>query len=245
MKNYKLTLSYDGTKYNGWQRLASTDNTIQQKVETVLSRLLDQPVEVSASGRTDAGVHARAQVCSFRAEAELGCEELLAALRQYLPKDIGALSLEEASPRFHARLNCRAKTYLYRVWTSEQPNVFERNYVYPLPVVLDISAMRKAAGYLQGEHDFSAFTNAKKMKKSPVRRIDEILLDEKEEELQIYYTGNGFLYNMARILTGTLLEIGEGVRSPEEIPGILSAGKRENAGFLAPAGGLILWEVRY
>ena len=106
MNNYRLTLSYDGTKYNGWQRLSNTENTIQHKVETTLSRLLEQKIEVSSSGRTDAGVHARRQICSFRAETMLTCEELLGELRRYLPQDIGALDLTPASPRFHARLNC-------------------------------------------------------------------------------------------------------------------------------------------
>ena len=123
MKNYRLTLCYDGTKYCGWQRLGNTENTIQQKIETVLSRLLEQKVEVAASGRTDAGVHAARQICSFRAETELPCEELLQEIRRYLPQDIGALELTEAEPRFHARLNCTGKTYLYRIWISEQPNV--------------------------------------------------------------------------------------------------------------------------
>lgn len=245
MNNYRLILSYDGTKYNGWQRLSNTENTIQHKVETTLSRLLEQKTEVSSSGRTDAGVHARRQICSFRAETILTCEELLGELRRYLPQDIGALDLTPASPRFHARLNCTEKTYLYRIWNSETPNVFERNYLYVYSVPLDIEAMKAAAALLCGEHDFSAFTSAKQMKKSAVRRIDSIIIKRKEEEVQLFFTGNGFLYHMVRILVGTLLEVGTGKRKPEEIPGILASCEREQAGFLAPAKGLTLWDVQY
>ena len=245
MKNYRLTLCYDGTKYSGWQRLGNTENTIQQKIETVLFRLLEQEVEVSASGRTDAGVHAAKQVCSFRAETELQCEELLRVLRRYLPQDIGALELTEAAPRFHARLNCTGKTYLYRIWTSETPNVFERNYLYTYTKPLNPERMKAAAGMLCGEHDFAAFTNVKHMKKSTVRRIDAIDIEQTGDELRLCFTGNGFLYNMVRILTGTLLEIGTGEREPEEIPEILASHRREQAGFLVPAKGLILWDVQY
>ena len=245
MKNYRLIICYDGTKYGGWQRLGNTENTIQQKIETVLSRLLEQEVEIAASGRTDAGVHAAKQVCSFRAETELQCEELLKEIRRYLPQDIGALELTEAPPRFHARLNCTGKTYLYRIWTSEAPNVFERNYLYTYTKPLDIGKMKAAAELLCGEHDFAAFTNAKHMKKSTIRRIDSIEIEQTGEELRLYFTGNGFLYNMVRILTGTLLEIGAGERVSEEIPEILASRRREQAGFLVPAKGLILWDVQY
>ena len=245
MNNYKLTLSYDGTRYNGWQRLCSTDNTIQCKIETLLSRLLNQKVEVAASGRTDAGVHAREQICSFRAETEKSCEELLREIRQYLPQDIGAMALVLAEPRFHARLNCTGKTYLYRIRTSEVPDVFERNYYYAYQKPLDLAKMREAAEKLCGEHDFAAFTNAGRTKKSTVRRIDAIRIEEAGEELRLFFTGNGFLYNMVRILTGTLLEVGAGERAAEEIPEIFASGRRERAGFLAPAKGLILWKVQY
>ena len=136
MANYKLVLCYDGTRYNGWQRLGSTANTIQQKVEDALTRLLGQTVEIAASGRTDAGVHAKVQVCSFQADTILSCEQMLAGLRRVLPQDIGALSLEPAPPRFHARYNCLGKTYVYRVWRTELPNIFERNYIYPFSAPL-------------------------------------------------------------------------------------------------------------
>lgn len=245
MRNFKLCLCYDGTRYNGWQKQGNTENTIQFKLEALLSRLLNQQVEVAASGRTDAGVHARRQVCSFRAETELDCETLLAEIRRYLPGDIGAVSLEEAEPRFHARLNCKGKTYVYRIWNSTAPNVFERKYMYSYTEALDIEAMRNAAKMLCGEHDFSAFTSAKNMKKSAVRRIDGIDISEENGEVRFCITGSGFLYNMVRIIIGTLLEVGTGKRSSDSVKTALSSLDRKNAGFTAPAQGLILWDVYY
>ncbi len=245
MMNYRLELCYDGTRYNGWQRLKNTENTIQGKVEAVLSRLLDQTISVSASGRTDAGVHARRQVCSFRADTVLNCEEILDGLRRFLPSDIGAISLNLAPERFHARYNCRSKTYVYRIWTSDTPNVFERQYLYPFRDELNLKEMSRAADILCGEHDFSAFTSAKKMKKTAVRRIDSIELVQKEEELRLLFRGNGFLYNMVRIITGTLLEVGTGRRSADSISATLSGRERAAAGFLAPPEGLFLWDLDY
>ncbi len=243
-RNYKLTLCYDGGRYRGWQRQGNTDNTIQARLEGLLSRLLGQAVELAASGRTDAGVHARAQVCSFRADTDWETDVMLTELRKHLPEDIGALALEEAPPRFHARLSCREKTYVYRVWNSEEPNVFERRYLYAYPAPLDMEAMRRAAALLTGTHDFSAFC-ARRMKKSAVRTLKSIELERRGGELRMVYTGDGFLYNMARILSGTLLEVGSGQRSAESVRAALESLEREQAGFTAPPQGLILWEVRY
>ena len=245
MRNYCLVLRYDGTRYRGWQKQGNTDRTIQSKLETLLSRLLDQPVEVAGSGRTDAGVHALAQTASFRAETDLSCDELLAALRRYLPEDIGAVSLREAEPRFHARLSAREKTYVYRVWNSGEPCVFERKYVYVFPGTLDLDAMRSAGVRLCGRHDFSAFSTGKKGGKSAVRTLSAINVERTGEELRLTFTGDGFLYNMARILAGTLLEVGRGDRTPESVEETLRSGDRAKAGFTAPAQGLFLREVRY
>ena len=244
-RTFRLTLCYEGTRYRGWQRQGNTDNTIQARLEALLSRLLEQPVELAASGRTDAGVHARRQVCSFRAETDWDVVFMLTKLRAFLPEDIGAVSLEETAPRFHARLNCREKTYLYRVWNSEAPNVFERRFLYPYPAPLDLEAMRRAAARLSGEHDFTAFCSMKHMKKSAVRRLERIEIRREGDEVRLFFTGNGFLYNMVRILTGTLLEVGAGQRSEESVLTALSSLDREQAGFTAPAQGLTLWDVRY
>ena len=244
-RTFRLTLCYEGTRYRGWQRQGNTDNTIQARLEALLSRLLDQPVELAASGRTDAGVHARRQVCSFRADTAWETDFMLTKLRQHLPEDIGAVSLEEAAPRFHARLNCREKTYLYRIWNSETPNVFERRFVYSYPAALDLDEMRRAAKLLLGEHDFSAFCSVKRMKKSAVRNLTRIELRREGNEVRLFFTGSGFLYNMVRILTGTLLEVGTGQRSAESVQAALNSLDREQAGFTAPAQGLTLWDVRY
>ena len=244
MRNIRLDICYDGTRYKGWQRLPGVDNTIQGKLETALSRILGDAVEVSGSGRTDAGVHAKGQVANFHCESAMGCDQILAQLRQYLPEDIGILDCREAAPRFHARLNAREKTYCYRIWNSDAPCVFERRYVWALPERLDLSAMEEAAALLVGERDFSAFCGNPKMKKSTVRRISSIGITRYGEEIQIAFTGDGFLYNMVRILVGTLVEVGRGVRAPRSVQQLFGA-KRSEAGFLAPAQGLCLEEVFY
>ena len=262
MKNYRLTLCYDGSRYSGWQKQGNTGNTIQEKIEALLTRLLGQPVEIAGCGRTDAGVHARRQVCSFRAQTDMDCGELLARLRQYLPEDIGALTLEEAPPRFHARLSCTEKSYLYRIWNSgapnvferkylyriwnsDAPNVFERKYLYRYPGVLDTDAMRRAAQALIGEHDFTAFCSNRHMKKSAVRTLKSIEIDRQGDELRSLLTGHGFLYNKPRNIVGTLLEAGRGERDAENVAAALQSRDRKNAGFTAPAQGLCLWDVRY
>lgn len=245
MRTFRLTLCYDGSRYNGFQRQGNTDNTIQEKLETLLSRLLEQPVELAASGRTDAGVHARSQVCSFRADTEKDCPTLLAEIRRYLPEDIGAQALEEAETRFHARLSAREKTYVYRIWNSATPNVFQRRYTYMLPEALDVPAMEAAAAFLTGKHDFAAFCTKTGKKKSTVRTLRQLRITREGEELRLWFTGDGFLYNMVRILTGTLIEVGLGKRSGADLPAVLQSGQRSSAGFTAPAGGLTLWEVRY
>ena len=245
MHTYSLTLCYDGGRYRGWQRQGNTDNTIQARVEAALARVLGTETEVAGSGRTDAGVHARAQVCSFHTESVLDCAAVLAALREALPEDIGAFALEEAAPRFHARLSCREKTYVYRVWNSAAPNVFERRYMYRYSAPLDIERMRRAAALLEGEHDFTAFCANRRMKKSAVRRLESIVISENGGELRFELTGDGFLYNMVRIIVGTLIEVGAHSRAAEDMPAILASKDRERAGYTAPAQGLSLWQVRY
>lgn len=245
MRNFRLTLCYEGTRYRGWQRQGNTPDTLQARLEGLLGRMLGQEIELAGSGRTDAGVHARRQVCSFRAATDRSCEDLLRELRSYLPEDIGAFALEEAEPRFHARLSCTGKTYLYRIWNSEAPCVFERRWVYPFPTALDTAAMERAAALLTGTHDFSAFCANKHMKKTAVRTLRQIEIRRAGEELQLRFTGDGFLYHMVRILVGTMLEVGTGMRNAEEMPAILEAKDRSQAGFTAPAQGLTLWEEYY
>ena len=244
MRNLRLDICYDGTRYRGWQRLAGREDTIQGKLETALSRILGEPIEVSGSGRTDAGVHARGQVANFHCESTMPCGEILENLRRYLPEDIGIYSCKDVSSRFHARLNAKEKTYRYRIWNSEAPCVFERRYVMVLPEQLDIAAMEAAAEHLCGQHDFSAFCGNAKMKKSTVRYLRSIQITRSGEEIRMEFTGNGFLHNMVRILVGTLIEVGRGERSVDSMAELFG-GKRAEAGFLAPAQGLCLMEVFY
>ena len=244
MRNIRLDICYDGTRYRGWQRLPGTGDTIQGKLETTLSRILEESIEISGSGRTDSGVHARGQVANFHCENPMACEDILLSLRRYLPEDIGIYSCKEVSPRFHARLNAKEKTYCYRIWNAPVPCVFERRYVTVFPEKLDLAAMNRAAAFLLGEHDFSAFCANAKMKKSTVRYIRSLELEQVGPELRITVTGNGFLQGMVRILVGTLLEVGTGQRSAESLPELFG-GKRAQAGFTAPAQGLCLMEVFY
>ena len=244
MRNLRLDICYDGTRYRGWQRLQGDDNTIQGKLETALSRILEEPIEISGSGRTDAGVHALGQVANFHCRSSMPTEEILAQLRRYLPEDIGIYSCKECSDRFHARLNAKEKTYRYRIWNSEEPCVFDRRFVTVLREDLDLEAMRQAAVYFPGQHDFSAFCGNPKFKKSTERFIRSLEIQRVGHEIRITVTGNGFLHNMVRIMVGTLIEVGRGERAADSIPSLFG-GKRADAGFLVPPQGLCLMEVLY
>ena len=244
MRNLRLDICYDGTRYKGWQRLQGDENTVQGKLEQALSRILGESIEISGSGRTDAGAHAVGQVANFHCNSKMPCQQILSQLSRYLPEDIGIYSCQEVPDRFHARLNAKAKTYRYRVWNSEAPCVFERRYVYVCPEKLDVAAMRRGAALFLGEHDFSAFCANRNFKKSTVRRIDSLCVEEVGDEIRFVVTGNGFLYNMVRIIVGTLLEVGSGARDAESIPDLFGQ-KRESAGVLVPAKGLCLMEVFY
>ena len=244
MRNLRLDICYDGTRYRGWQRLPGKDDTIQGKIEGRLSRILGEDIEISGSGRTDAGVHALGQVANFHCESTMSTQEILQALRRYLPEDIGIYSCRDCSERFHARLNAREKTYVYRIWNSEMPCVFERRFAAPVEDHLDLGAMARAAKLLEGEHDFSAFCGNPKFKKSTVRFIRSATVERQGNEVRLRFTGNGFIHNQVRIMAGTRIEVGRGQRSPESIPELFG-GKRADAGFLAPAQGLCLMEVEY
>lgn len=245
MRNFKFTLQYEGTRYQGWQRQESSGNTIQGKLEALLSKMCGQPVRVQGSGRTDAGVHAAGQVANAHMETDKTPEEILEYMNTYLPEDIAVIRVEEVAERFHSRLNAKGKTYCYRVVNSALPNVFDRRYTYRIAERLDVEAMREAAGLLCGTHDFSAFTSAGRSKKSAVRTLEEIRIEARGEEIDFYFSGNGFLFHMVRILMGTLIEVGLGRRGAGEMTEILNSRKREMSGALVPACGLTLMEVRY
>lgn len=244
MRNIRLDLCYDGSRYKGWQRLAGTSNTIQGKLESTLSRLLDESIEIVGSGRTDAGTHAKYQVANFHCNSALSCEEILSGLRMYLPEDIGIYSCRNVSERFHSRLNAKTKTYRYRVWTSDKPCIFERKYVHIDRRALDCEKMREAAIHYIGLHDFSAFCGNKNFKKSTERYIHSFDIYELENTAEFVVCGNGFLHHMVRIMVGTLLEVGRGERDTDSIPALFGA-PRADAGELIPACGLCLEEVTY
>ncbi len=243
--NYKLTIQYDGSRYDGWQRQGNTDNTIQGKIEGVLSRLTGESVEIHGAGRTDAGVHAEGQVASVKLPGKATPSEIMDYLNQYLPEDIAVIEAEEADERFHARLNAVGKVYRYNIRLGVTPNVFRRKFQYRVGEELDIVAMKRAAEYLIGTHDYRAFCANKRYKKSTVRTVSAIDIAVDGADMSITFQGNGFLYNMVRILTGTLLEVGQGVRRPEEICEILESMNRARAGKTAPAQGLTLVRVIY
>ena len=245
MRNFKIVIQYEGSRYQGWQKQNSTENTLQGKFETLLSRLAGEPVEIAASGRTDAGVHAFGQVANFHMDTGMTPGELMKKINAYLPEDVAVISCEEASERFHSRLNAVKKTYRYRILNSSVPHVFDRKYVWQMEEPLDIEAMKEAAGLLLGSHDFKSFTSAKKSKKSTVRCIESIDIKRQGDEVVMEFTGDGFLFHMVRILVGTLVEVGTNKRAPGDMKQILEACDRQLAGPLAPAQGLALMRVYY
>lgn len=245
MTNYGIKLQYDGTRYSGWQKQGNTDNTIQGKLEAVLSKMTETKIEVHGSGRTDAGVHAMAQVANFKCDTTNSMDEIMKYLNEYLPLDIRVTSIWEAAPRFHARLNASKKHYRYILDTNENQDVFTRKLVTHMPGDYDLDAMEEAAKILCGEHDFKSFCENKHMKKPTKRTIYDINITEKDGVLTFDFTGNGFLYHMVRVLTGTLIEVGLHKKRPTDVEHILIAKSRPAAGFTAPPQGLYLVDVEY
>ena len=255
IKNYKIILEYDGTKYNGWQKQGNTDNTIQGKLEATLSRYFNQEIEIHGSGRTDAGVHALGQVANFKIDTKLiTCNidldtlSLMVNLNSYFPEDIRILSLTEVDSRFHARLNAKKKTYRYSICLSPKEPVFNRRYCMLLPKDVDLKLMKEAAQSLLGTHDLKGFSDSK-TKTSTVRTIESITFNEEtinnDKYIHIDFTGDGFLYHTIRLITGTLLSIGLHESNTNIIKEILSTNNRKQVPFMAPAKGLSLIEVEY
>ena len=253
-RNYKLVISYDGTRYFGWEHQPDTDMTIQGKLETVLTRMcLDErkeavflkKAEVIGAGRTDAGVHARGMVASVKLDTAKEPGEILAYVNKYLPEDISVNNVSLASDRFHARYNAIAKTYRYTCWYALSKPVFDRKYVYILEQQPDVEAMRSAAEFLIGEHDFKSFCGNTHFKKSTVRKLDSLNIETSGNYIRLYFHGNGFLQNMVRIMTGTLLEVGYGNIAPGGMEGILEGKSRTLSGPTAPPQGLTLMKVDY
>lgn len=246
-RNYRIRLQYEGSRYDGWQKQGNTENTIQGRLEQILGRMVGEAVEVHGSGRTDAGVHAKGQVANFHLKGDISPKEVMEYLNRYLPDDIAVLSCDVVPDRFHSRLNAVQKTYQYQIEMGKKRDVFGRRTQYMLGQLLDLDAMRCAAGLLCGTHDYKSFCGNKKMKKSTVRTVSAIEIRQVKAGslVEISFTGNGFLQHMVRIMTGTLIEVGLGTRSAESMTEVLQALDRQAAGFTAPAEGLCLAEVRY
>ena len=259
MSNYRMLIQYDGTRYNGWQRQPGTDNTIQGKIEDVLSRMAPNqpyPIHVTSAGRTDAGVHALGQVANVHLETSMEPEEIRSYLNQYLPEDIGIVSVEYASERFHARLNASHKTYCYRIAVDPSRHVLERKYMTPLAEFsrrirdttdisdFDLDAMRTAARVLPGTHDFAGFCT-RRTKKSTTRTLSSVEIKDLDGEIRILVTGDGFLYNMVRILVGTLLKVNEGRLQVEDLDALIASKDRHRAGKTVSPCGLYLNKVFY
>ena len=244
MRNIKLTIEYDGKDFNGWQKQPNKLN-IQGTIEQAIKCVTGEDVELNASGRTDAGVHALGQVANFKTNSKIPIEKFAIAINSRLKKSIVIKKAEEVDERFHSRLNCKKKTYRYIINNSEEGSAIYRNLETHIPQKLDISKMEQALKYFEGEHDFKAFKASGTSSKSSVRTIYEAKIYQKGEKIFIELTGNGFLYNMVRIIVGTLVDVGTGKIKPEDIPQIINEGKRENAGKTLPPNGLYLLNVMY
>jgi len=243
-KNYKLTIAYDGTRFFGWERQPDRE-TIQGKLESVLEKLNGAAVDVIGAGRTDAGVHARAMVASVRLDVKESCTEIRDYMNRYLPDAIAVREVKEAGERFHARYNALGKTYRYTCFVGEVKPVFDRRYVTMLDYKVDVEKMRQAAAILTGEHDFRSFCGNPRMKKSTVRLVDSITIEQNKDRIHFTFHGTGFLQNMVRILVGTLLEVGRGYWDVDYVQTILEAKDRKLAGPTAPPEGLCLMKVDY
>ena len=244
MLNYKLTIRYDGSRYYGWERQPGRE-TIQGKIEAVLAEMTGEPAEVIGAGRTDAGVHAAAMIANVRLATKLTPDAIRDYLNHYLPDDIAVDDVKVAADGFHARYRAVGKLYTYVCHVGPVKPVFDRKYLTVLDYEPDVERMRAAAVHLVGEHDFKSFCTNPRMKKSTVRTVDSIEIVRKKDRVIFRVHGNGFLQNMVRVIVGTLLEVGKGLRDPEDIPGVLEACDRTKAGYTAPARGLTLTRVDY
>ncbi|WP_250229597.1 tRNA pseudouridine(38-40) synthase TruA [Anaeropeptidivorans aminofermentans] len=244
MNNYKLVLAYDGSRYNGFQAQKNSENTIQQAIELRLNEIFSKDIKIVASGRTDAGVHAENQVINFKIDEEIDLSSFLALINKKLPGSISVKEINKMPEDFHARFDAKSKIYEYRILNAPYPNPFLRKYAYFYPETLDIKEMEKASRLFTGIHDFRAFSSGSG-KKSTTREIYSIKIERDKDLVKIIYHGNGFLYNMVRIITGTLIQISEKTLSEEDILRAFQRNERGIAGFTAPPQGLFLQEVIY
>lgn len=255
MRNIALVIEYDGTDYCGWQiqkfhrlpleKKAPIRKTVQGTIEKALDKILQEKIRIIASGRTDSGVHARAQVANFKTKSKISPLLLKAALNSILPLDIRIKSALEKDLNFHSRFQAKSKSYRYRISNKKVPSVFTRNYAHFISYALDWKAMRREARALVGDHDFSSFQAKDKRERNSFRRIDELKIFKKDGEILIEIKANGFLYNMARNIVGTLINVGRGRLKKGAVKEILEKKNRKFAGATAPAKGLCLMKVNY
>ena len=245
MRNIKLTIEYDGKKFNGWQRQPDKLN-IQGTIEKAIETVTKEPVELNASGRTDAGVHALGQVANFKTNSQIPIEKIPIAINTNLKRSIRIIKAEEVDERFHSRLSCKKKTYRYIINNSQNGTAIYRNLETHIPMKLNIEKMQEAVKYFEGEHDFKAFKASGTSNKNSIRTIYKAeVIQMPNEKIYVELTGNGFLYNMVRIIVGTLVDVGVGKLKPEEITNIINSKKRELAGKTLPPQGLYLVNVEY
>ncbi|OMP67978.1 tRNA pseudouridine(38-40) synthase TruA [Domibacillus epiphyticus] len=245
MKRIKCELMYDGSRFSGYQSQLN-DRTVQQELEKALWKIHKKmTVKTHASGRTDAGVHALGQIVHFDTPLAMPADRWARALNGELPQDISVKRTEEVPDSFHARYSVTGKEYRYRIYRTPYRDPFRTSYAYHYPYPLDVERMKKAAAHLIGEHDFTSFCSAKTDKENKVRTVTNILFIETGNDLEVRFTGNGFLYNMVRIMVGTLIKVGNGRMEPEDVAKILADRNRQHAGQTAPAAGLYLWQVFY
>lgn len=245
MKNYKMVIQYDGSRYKGWQKLKVSELSIQEKIETVLSKMAGEEINVIGCGRTDAGTHAEKYVANFHTNSKMSSKMMLNHLYEFLPEDIVVKSVEEVDERFHAQHNAKSKTYVYSITKGKFRNVFNRRYSYHSEEKLDLIQMREAAGYLIGTHDFQSFTSLKEGSKSTIRTINSLDIIENSIVIEIVINSDDFLLHMARLIVGALLEVGKGKINATDIQKILNDKKYTNTISIAQPKGLCLKDVQY
>lgn len=246
LEKIKCVLSYDGTNFAGSQ-IQPNQRTIQGEVEKALKRIhKGKYIKIQASGRTDAGVHAKEQTFQFCTPLTISNANWKKALNQLLPKDIYINDVKKIPKQFHVRFDVAEKEYRYYIWNANEMDVFKRNYFYFYPYPLNIALMQEACSYFIGEHDFTSFSSARTTAKgNKIRKLSKVICKKCDEEIEIIVRGNGFLYKMVRIIVGTLIDVGRGRRKPSDIPALLAAKDRKALGDTAPPQGLYLWEITY
>lgn len=244
MRNIKLIIEYDGKKFGGWQKQPNKLN-IQGEIEKAIGEITGEKIELNASGRTDAGVHSLGQTANFKTNSTIDIAKIPVAINSKLKQSIRIISAEEVDERFHSRYSCIGKKYRYVINNSKYGSAIYRDLEYHMPVKLNVEDMKKAIKYFEGEHDFKGFKASGTSSKSSIRTIYNAEVYQQRQKIYIELTGNGFLYNMVRIIAGTLVEVGLGKIEPTQIDEIIKIGKRENAGKTLPPNGLYLLKVMY